>query len=143
MTVGVRPATSADRDACLSLIAKLTGREPQDEWSAVFGQLLTEDRGAVLVAEEDGVVLGIATVSYNLAIRYSGEYCQLEELIVDEAARGKNVGQMLVEATVENARKRGCAEMGLYLVERTGGNRPFYEKCGFEFVGSEMRQALR
>jgi hypothetical protein len=35
------------------------------------------------------------------------------------------------------------AQMGLYLSARTEGNRPFYEKYGFEFVGSELRQVLR
>ena len=81
-------------------------------------------------------------MSYNLAIRYGGEYAQLEELIVDPAARGKNVGGLLIQATIERARARGCAEYGLYLVERTEHNRPFYEKYGFVRVGSEMRQRL-
>jgi hypothetical protein len=34
----------------------------------------------------------VLTVSYNLAIRYAGEYAQLEELIIDPAACGKNIG---------------------------------------------------
>jgi GNAT superfamily N-acetyltransferase len=75
-------------------------------------------------------------------MRYGGEYCQLEELVVDPAARGKNVGAQLVNATVDAARARGCADYGLYLVETTEHNRPFYEKCGFEVVGTEMRQRL-
>ena len=101
------------------------------------------DRGEVHIAEEDGVVLGLAAVSYNLAMRYGGDYCQLEELIVDPAARGKNAGGLLVQATVDRARERDCAEYGLYLVESTEHNLPFYEKYGFEKVGSELRQSLR
>ena len=96
----------------------------------------------MLVADEGGTLLGVATVSYNLAIRYAGEYAQLEELIVDPAARGKNVGGRLVETAVERARRRGCAEFGLYLLDATEHNRPFYEKYGFEHIGSEMRQPL-
>ena len=41
---------------------------------------------------------------------------------------------------IETAKARGCKEMGLYLLESTEGNRPFYEKYGFRYVGSEMRQ---
>jgi ribosomal protein S18 acetylase RimI-like enzyme len=81
-------------------------------------------------------------VSYNLAIRYGGEYCELEELIVDEAARGLNLGRILVQRTIDDARRRGCAEMGLYLVPSTEGNRGFYEKLGFEVLGTEMRQTF-
>jgi N-acetylglutamate synthase-like GNAT family acetyltransferase len=49
----------------------------------------------------------------------------------------------LVEKTVEQAKLRGCAEYGLYLVETTEQNLPFYEKYGFKKVGSELRQSLR
>lgn len=143
MSVVVRGAEARDKSACLALISVLTGRDAEEGWWATFDALVGGERGAILIAEEDGVVLGVATVSYNLAIRYAGEYCQLEELIVNEAARGKNAGAALMEAAVTNARERGCAEMGLYLVEWTEGNRPFYEKFGFEYVGSEMRQSLR
>jgi GNAT superfamily N-acetyltransferase len=109
----------------------------------VFTALLDGARGEVIVAEEDGRVLGFASVSYNLAMRYGGEYCQLEELIVDPEARGEHVGAKLVETTLERARARGCGEYGLYLVEATEGNWPFYEKFGFERVGTELRQVLR
>ena len=75
-------------------------------------------------------------------MRYGGEYCQLEELIVTPAARGKNVGGRLVQGAIDNARARGCAEMGLYLLETTEHNRGFYAKYGFEVIGTEMRMKL-
>jgi GNAT superfamily N-acetyltransferase len=143
MSVSVRIAEARDKQACLEIISTLTGREPDERWSATFDKLVTGKRGAILIAEVDGKPLGVATISYNLAIRYGGEYCQLEELIVNEAARGKNAGAALMKAAVSSARDRGCAEMGLYLVEWSEGNRPFYERFGFEVVGTEMRQSLR
>lgn len=143
MTVNTRRAVPDDKDRCLALIETLTGQTKSERWQETYDALMSEERGAVLVCEEEGTILGVATISFNLAIRYAGEYCQLEELIVDSAARGKNAGGLLVQATIEAARVRGCAEMGLYLVEHTEGNRPFYEKYGFEFVGSEMRMALK
>lgn len=143
MSVKVRSAEAPDKDACLRLIGTLTGRAPDSGWDRTFDQLCEGDRGAIVLAEENGVVLGVATVSYNVAIRYGGEYCQLEELIVDEKARGKNVGALLMEVVISRARDRGCAEIGLYVLERTEGNRPFYERFGFKHVGSEMRQPLQ
>jgi GNAT superfamily N-acetyltransferase len=142
MGITVRPATMGDMKVCLSLISTLTGRKPQLGWEETYRTLLEEKRGAILVADEDGAILGTVTISYNLAIRYSGEYCQLEELIVDREARGKNAGGLLVQGAIDSAKKHGCAEMGLYLLESTEGNRPFYEKYGFEYIGSEMRQRL-
>jgi GNAT superfamily N-acetyltransferase len=143
MSVNVRAATPADEARCLVLIESLTGGAANDAWRSTYRQLLSTARGAVHVAEEAGAILGAATVSYNLAIRYAGEYAQLEELIVVPDARGKNVGGLLMEAALAAARARGCGEMGLYLIARTEGNRAFYAKYGFEVVGTEMRQSLR
>ena len=58
-------------------------------------------------------------------------------------ARGKNVGGLLVQQVISNAKARGCAEVALYLVKHTEHNLPFYQKYGFQAVGTELRQALR
>ena len=145
MVLTIRPAVAADQGRCLELVNSLAehaGASVHERAAEVFEQLLDGARGLVLVAQEEEVVLGLASVSFNLAMRYGGEYCQLEELIVDPAARGKNVGAALVEATLALARERGCGEYGLYLVERTESNWPFYQKFGFERVGTELRQPL-
>jgi GNAT superfamily N-acetyltransferase len=145
MTVVIRMAKATDQEACIELLQELRAadRGPLSaDAGDVFERLLDGARGQVLVAEDDGEMLGLASVTFNLAMRYGGEYCQLEELVVDPNARGKQVGARLVEATVELARARRCAEIGAYLVATTEHNRPFYEKFGFEAVGTEMRQVL-
>ena len=110
--------------------------------SDTFNNLISNERGSLVVAEEDGKILGMASISFNLALRYNGEYCQLEELVVDQDARGKNVGGLLIEETLRLAKNRGCKEFGLYLLESTKHNQPFYEKYGFIKIGEEMRQSL-
>ena len=143
MAVQIRDATLDDEASCAALLAELRGGgEPDPPLTDVFTMLLNKERGQIALAVEDGTVLGMATVSFNLALRYGGEYCQLEELIVSPRARGRNLGGRLVQAVVDTATTRGCAEIGLYLLESTEHNRPFYAKYGFEGVGSEMRQRL-
>ncbi len=70
----------------------------------------------MLLAEDESGPLGLVSASFNLALRYDGEYAQVEELIVNEAARGKGVGARLISAVVDAARARGCIETGLYAV---------------------------
>jgi len=149
MSVTIRNAEINDKARCLELLSALgaaTGSSSNSRktpaTSDVFEQLVGGERGRIILAEEENIILGMATVSYNLAVRYDGEYCQLEELIVDAAARGKNVGGQLVQRTIDDARERGCAEYGLYLLESTEHNRPFYAKYGFKVIGTEMRQRL-
>lgn len=145
MAVQIRDATPEDEASCSALLAELSattslGADPG--LSEVFGMLVSKARGQIVLAVENGTALGMATVSFNLALRYRGEYCQLEELIVSPSARGRNLGGRLVQAVVDIAAERGCGEIGLYLVERTEHNRAFYAKYGFEVVGTEMRQRL-
>ena len=56
--------------------------------------------------------------------------------------KDKNVGGLLIEETLILAKKRGCKEFGLYILESTKHNQPFYEKYGFVKIGEEMRQSL-
>ena len=145
MTVIVRLAKSEDQNRCLELLdvlAKVTSDPHEIFDSETFKNLISNERGSLVVAEENEAVLGMASISFNLALRYNGEYCQLEELVVDQDARGKNVGGLLIEETIKLAKKRGCKEYGLYILESTKHNQGFYEKYGFVKVGEEMRQPL-
>jgi predicted N-acetyltransferase YhbS len=139
--IGVRPALEADVPRILELLSQLFERDLTQEVAraASLRRMLDSERGAVLVAIEDDVVHGVITFSCNLAVRYDTAYAQIEELVVDEAARGKKAGAALVRAAMSEASARGCEEMGLYPRETT---RAFYEGLGFEYVGVELRQRL-
>ena len=146
MSPTLRLAAPADRGRCFELLTLLggpDGRALPPNAAETFDGLLTQARGQIWVAEHGRKLLGMATQSFNLALRYGGEYAQLEELIVDPAARGLKLGGRLLEAAIAGARARGCAEFGLYLLPWTEHNQPFYEKYGLECVGSELRMRLR
>ena len=145
MSVIVRLAKLEDQQRCselLNVLAKATSDSHEIFDSETFEHLISNERGSLVVAEESGNVLGMASISFNLALRYNGEYCQLEELVVDPDARGKNVGGLLIEETIRLAKIRDCKEYGLYILESTKHNQGFYEKYGFIKVGEEMRQPL-
>jgi GNAT superfamily N-acetyltransferase len=140
MSINLRVAELTDIERCTELLQMLSGRKSIDE--GVFELFVIGERGLVIVAEEDNLIHGFASLSFNLGLRFSNQYCQLEELIVDPAARGKNIGALLMNEAVRVAREKDCQDFGLYLIESTEHNRPFYEKFGFVRVGSEMRQEL-
>ena len=145
MSVNIRLAKLEDQLRCselLNVLAKSTSGSKEIFDTETFKDLISNERGSLLIAEESKKILGMASISFNLALRYNGEYCQLEELVVDEDARGKNVGGLLIEETLRLAQNRGCKEFGLYLLESTKHNQPFYEKYGFVKIGEEMRQSL-
>jgi len=142
----VRSATPADESKVFTLLSalmegKLVGDSPIEQSSAAratYRDLLTSDRGSVIVFEVDGDVLGVVTCSYVTAIRYGGNYARMEELIVDDRARGTGAGKILVDAAIAEARRRGCGLMTLYAREHT---RAFYEKAGFRYIGPELHRS--
>jgi ribosomal protein S18 acetylase RimI-like enzyme len=143
----VRFAIPADESRVFTLLTALMEGEPVagspiDQSStarATFRDLLTSDRGSVIVFEVDGEVLGVVTCSYVTAIRYGGNYARMEELIVDDRTRGTGAGKILVNAAIAEARRRGCGLITLYAREHT---RAFYEKAGFRYIGPELHLTI-
>ena len=143
----IRFATSADEAKIFLLLTALMEGElvrdtPIEQSGAarnVFRDLLMSERGSVIVFEVDGDVLGVVTSSYAPAIRYDGIYARMEELVVDDKARGTGAGMMLVKAAIEEAKRRGCSLITLYSREHT---RAFYEKAGFRYTGPELHRAI-
>src|SRR5882724_10308073 len=123
----IRFATLADEAKIFPLLTALMEGElvrdtPIEQSGAarnVFRDLLMSERGSVIVLEVDGDVLGVVTSSYVPAIRYGGIYARMEELVVDDKARGTGAGMMLVKAAIEEAKRRGCSLITLYSREHT------------------------
>jgi len=140
----VRPARTGDVAVIENLLEQLFAghsdvrADSAARWAAM-PVLLASERMRVLVAEDGQGVLGLISFSFDLALRYAGEYAQVEELIVDPRGRGRKIGALLVRAAIDAARGRGCREIGLYAREET---RAFYEKLGFTYAGPEVRMAL-
>ena len=108
MTITVRFAELGDRDRCEELLNLLVGNTAASEnifSGQVFKTIVAGRHGRVLLACEDELALGMASISFNYALRYDGRYAQLEELIVDPVARGKNVGGQLVKGFKDSSRR--------------------------------------
>ena len=63
----------------------------------------------------------------------------IEDVVVDEACRGQGVGALLIKHLVRFAKIKNCYKVILNCdASKTG----FYEKCGFEEWGIQMRYSL-
>jgi predicted N-acetyltransferase YhbS len=97
------------------------------------------DSGAILVAEENGEIAGVTTLSFPVAIRCDGVYSCIEENIVDERFRGKGVGGKLLRAAIAEATTRGCAEIQVNAPSEMGY--PLYLRHGFIDAGKKHIKA--
>ncbi|HSC74076.1 MAG TPA: GNAT family N-acetyltransferase [Gaiellaceae bacterium] len=96
----------------------------------------------VVVAEIDGVVVGLAHLQVTPAIERERPAAKLGALIVDEEQRGRGVGRALVEAIEVEARRRGCELLFLTTAERRDDAHAFYERVGLEHTGRRYSRTL-
>ena len=148
----VRPAQAGDAVAVAAaveaLLEELGGRRPERAaLESEVAALLDDDGvGELLVAEEDGAIVGVLAASWQRAIHVPGRYATIQDLWVEEGWRSRGVGAELVAALAARAREQGVARLegGLpredfAALERTEA---FYRGAGFEHLGPRMRLLL-
>ncbi len=122
------------RRAILADLAALENLEqtfPGDRLSRrSFRHLLTRANAAVLVAEQD-TLLGDAVVLF----RKGSSRARLYSLVVAPEARGRGLGQKLLNEVETEARARGCTELRLEVREDNAAAVRLYEQSGFAHVG--------
>ncbi|WP_234542496.1 GNAT family N-acetyltransferase [Streptomyces shenzhenensis] len=131
----VREADGESVEALARLLPQLSSRaRPLDR--GVVQALLSSDANTLLVARVDGEVVGMLTlVMFPLP---SGLRARIEDVVVDEAARGHGVGGALTEEALRLAEAAGARTVDLTSrPSRQAANR-LYERLGFEARDSRV-----
>ena len=146
--MAVRRAATADSDTVLSLVNELLmelgGQSiPSTRAQAAFGRLVADDQeGFILVYEKNNAIVGVCSVSLVQAIRSSGPYAIIQEMYVVPALRGRGIGATLVAEAVSQAALLGCSIVELGTPMDGDRQERFYERLGFQRVGSRLRKSL-
>ena len=122
-------------DVFKRLMPQLTGK---DEYPSLeeLQRVIQSDERFLFFATEKGEVIGTLTlVFYQLP---SGLKAWIEDVIVDEHARGKGVATALLKHALQVARDKGSLKADLTSMPwRTAANR-LYQKMGFKKRESNM-----
>jgi N-acetylglutamate synthase-like GNAT family acetyltransferase len=134
----VRPAAADDAEAVFRLLGAFATTYRPDR--AAFDRHFPLLGDGLLVAEHpDGAVAGYALVCDLLVLYANGTVCELQELMVDPALRGRGIGEHLVTAVVERARAKGAVEVTV----PTRRARDYYLRLGFEETATYLKRPLR
>jgi N-acetylglutamate synthase-like GNAT family acetyltransferase len=147
--IDIREATLSDETEVFDLLKKLLLPQASDSSRihtpasvGIFHELIAdESKGTVIVAEEDGKLVGIITLSYPIAIRCAGKYTCIEEFIVSETMRGRGVGSQLLEAAMNEAKKQGCFEIQVNNPSELGY--PLYIRQDIKDAGKHLKKRLK
>ena len=95
---------------------------------------LIEDRNTDFVIGApgpDAPPAGIVALRYRHSVWTASEDCLLEDVFVEEHARGTGLGRALVALSLERARDRGCRRAELDVNEANAPALKLYESLGF------------
>lgn len=131
MDITVEIATEADDelvDAYARLIPQLSSSNPAPDRGALAAIIDSPD-ASVFVARGDGRIVGSLTlVVFRIP---TGIRAWIEDVVVDESARGHGVGEAMNRAALDEARRRGASTVDLTSrPSREAANR-LYQRLGF------------
>jgi ribosomal protein S18 acetylase RimI-like enzyme len=132
MTLAIAVAASADDglcDAVADLIPQLSSSSPPTSLDDLR-RIIEDPATTLLLATEEGTLVGMLTLAVFLLP--TGVRAWIEDVVVDDAARGAGVASALVQAALGEAERQGARTVDLTSrPEREAANR-LYLRLGFE-----------
>ena len=98
--------------------------------------LLADPATTLLVASDGGAIVGTATVIVYTTPAWVK--ARIEDVVVDETARGRGIGEALVKRCIDVARARGARVVELQSARRREVANRLYPRMGFELRESNV-----
>jgi len=138
----IRAATEKDIPRILELYEELvtstapaeTGRTPSlDEYRRVFEQVRDMPGHELIVAEENGEVIGTMVLLIVPNLSHSGlPWATVENVVTDRRFQRQGIGKLMMEYAIDRAKKSGCYKLQLASNKTRQEAHLFYENLGFE-----------
>ncbi len=147
--VTFRLANPADRAAVMTLLEEIMQLHgvpvpPEERLTSVLEAILAESAAqapspagtpsgrhhSILVAEQDGCLLGMCAVIFSLSTWSAAPVCEVQDLIVTRRHRRNEIGRGLIEMAERLAREHGCARLFLLTESWNLGAHAFYRSLG-------------
>ena len=138
MDVKIRKATPEDMPQVVSLIHELAVFENEPNAVEVTAdELVQEGFGSqplfsCFVAEVESNIVGMALIYFRFST-WKGRTIHLEDLIVNEAYRGKGIGDLLYTEVLRYADQQGVRRAEWIVLNWNKGAIKFYERSGARF----------
>lgn len=101
-----------------------------DDWEQVAAHQVLAGNVVIFAARIDGLTVGYASMTSDVATWTGERFGHLDCLYVDEARRGAGFGRLLLHAVVSDARARGYRELQWQTPEWNSVAIRFYERSG-------------
>jgi GNAT superfamily N-acetyltransferase len=153
--VKVRQATPEDVPALVALFQELDRMQSDwrvftprpgfyDEVGLKYREAMSTENAVVLVAEDEGEIVGMAYGEVRIPSRFSDERAlELSGVVVRTGYRGRGVGRALVQEAARFAGEMGVAWVELKTFAPNQGAMAFWEGLGFTPRVVQMTQGTK
>lgn len=94
-------------------------------------KIADSDAYQVLLAEDEGQVVGLLSLSFRHTLFHSAPTALIDELVVEQDHRRRGVGQKLMGEAIERCRAAGCCEVEVSTERSNEAAQKFYRQHGF------------
>jgi len=130
----IRSIKSNEYDQLLVLMRQLNplDQEASDIEFHVFNEIINSKYLDLIVAEDEGVLLGSCYLNVIPNITRGGRpYALIENVVTHSAHRNRGIGKSLLDHAVKLAWAQDCYKVMLMSGRAESGVHAFYKKCGF------------
>jgi ribosomal protein S18 acetylase RimI-like enzyme len=134
----VSVSISEAREVDLELVTAFGRLIPQLSSSAPpptaddLAEMIAHDGTTVFVARSDDDSRIVGTLTLVVFRIPTGVRARVEDVVVDESARGQRVGELLTRAAIDKAAAAGCKTVDLTSRRSRESAHRLYERMGFE-----------
>jgi glucosamine-phosphate N-acetyltransferase len=137
--IKTKPVKIQDYQKIIDMLQSISDFIPRDvDLNDVWEAFISQDNLNGFSFFLDNELVGYGSVFYEIKIR-GGKAGHIEDIVVNENARGNKIGQFIIDYLVKEALKNNCYKVSLSCKENNIG---FYEKCGFVQNGITMQRKL-
>ncbi|WP_422738998.1 GNAT family N-acetyltransferase [Micromonospora sp. WMMD729] len=144
-----REAVRADLPAVIALLADdVLGKardftQVDEAYERAFADISADSRNFLIVAEQDGELVGCLQITYIPGLgRHGAERSLIESVRVRSDRRGQGLGRELMVWAIDQARQRGCALVQLTTDKSRADAHRFYLSLGFKASHEGMKLPL-
>lgn len=142
-TIEVREAAPADAEEVIRLFVQLGHPQPDGSAASRLAAFYAAGDRVLVAASShslhDGKLLGAATLHVTPELHRAGPIGRMTAVVVDEPARGRGIGRMLIKAAETYFAEHGCAMVEVTSNKKRLDAHRFYEQLGY--TGTSFRFA--
>ena len=142
MGAAIREAITDDAPSVAALLDELGYPSSPTQARERLERIAADPSMWVLVAEVESELAGLGALHVQNLIERDEPGCEVAGLVVGQRFRRHGIGELLMRALEDEARRRGGKVMVLNTAHRRADAHAFYEALGYEHTGRRYAKRL-